>query len=106
MAARSGPEAGALAVAVLVPLGLYPLARAYGLGAGQLPSPLLNVALCEKALFRYPLAIAALERALSEHGEEMSAKDKKAASDARSAPSARVSLGVGKRPPSSRSSNA
>jgi formate hydrogenlyase subunit 3/multisubunit Na+/H+ antiporter MnhD subunit len=45
VAARSGPEAGALVVAVLVPLGLYPLARAYGLGAGQLPSPLLNVVL-------------------------------------------------------------
>jgi formate hydrogenlyase subunit 3/multisubunit Na+/H+ antiporter MnhD subunit len=45
VAARSRPEAGALAVAVLVPLGLYPLARAYGLGAGQLPSPLFNVVL-------------------------------------------------------------
>jgi formate hydrogenlyase subunit 3/multisubunit Na+/H+ antiporter MnhD subunit len=38
-------EAGALAVAVLAPVGLAPLARAYGLGAGQLPSPQLNLAL-------------------------------------------------------------
>jgi formate hydrogenlyase subunit 3/multisubunit Na+/H+ antiporter MnhD subunit len=38
-------EAGALAVALLVPLGFAPLVRTYGLGAGQLPAPQLNVAL-------------------------------------------------------------
>jgi hypothetical protein len=38
-------EAGALAVALLVPLGFTILARTYRLGAGQWPSPALNVAL-------------------------------------------------------------
>jgi hypothetical protein len=43
--ARRRLEAGALAVALLVPLGFAPLVRAYGLAAGQLPSPWLGVAL-------------------------------------------------------------
>jgi formate hydrogenlyase subunit 3/multisubunit Na+/H+ antiporter MnhD subunit len=38
-------EAGTLAVALLVPVGLAPLIRAYGLGAGQLPAPQLNLVL-------------------------------------------------------------
>jgi formate hydrogenlyase subunit 3/multisubunit Na+/H+ antiporter MnhD subunit len=38
-------EAGSLAVALLVPVGFSPLVRTYGLGAGQLPAPQLNVAL-------------------------------------------------------------
>lgn len=38
-------EAGTLAVALLVPVGFSPLVRTYGLGAGQLPSQQLNVAL-------------------------------------------------------------
>jgi hypothetical protein len=46
------------------------------------PNPLVNVALCEKALFHYPKAIAALETALARHGEAMDAGDKKAAEDA------------------------
>jgi hypothetical protein len=40
-------------------------------------SPLLNVALCHKALFRYPKALSTLERALAEHGDAMSDKDKR-----------------------------
>ena len=40
-------------------------------------SPLLNVALCHKALFRYPKALSTLERALAEHERAMSDKDKK-----------------------------
>ena len=45
--AWSGPrlEAGTLAVALLVPVGFSPLVRAYGLGAGVLPSQQLNAAL-------------------------------------------------------------
>lgn len=39
---RSRLEAGSLAVALLVPVGLVPLLRAYGLGAGQQPSVLLG----------------------------------------------------------------
>ena len=46
------------------------------------PSPLTNVALCHKAQFRYPKAIATLERALAAHGEGMSAADKKQVTDA------------------------
>lgn len=46
------------------------------------PNPLLNVALCEKALFRYPKAIAALEQALVKHAEAMDAADRQAAVDA------------------------
>jgi len=38
------PDSAALAVAVLVPLSLYPLARAYAIGAGEWPSAALNVA--------------------------------------------------------------
>lgn len=45
-------------------------------------SPLVNIALCEKALFRYPKAIARLEKALSEHGDTLTTADKKAAEDA------------------------
>jgi hypothetical protein len=37
--------AGVLAVALLVPLGFYPLVRAYGLGAGRWPNGGLNLAL-------------------------------------------------------------
>jgi hypothetical protein len=46
------------------------------------PNPLLNVALCDKELFRYPQAIAALETALARHGEAMEPDDKKASEDA------------------------
>ena len=35
------------------------------------PNPLLNIALCEKARFRYPRAIAALESALAKHASAM-----------------------------------
>lgn len=45
-------------------------------------NPLLDIALCEKALFHYPRAIAALETALARHGDAMDAADKKAAGDA------------------------
>ena len=45
-------------------------------------NPLLNVALCEKALFRYPRAIAALEKALALYGGAMDPGDKKASEDA------------------------
>ena len=37
-------EAGTLAIALIVPLGLHPLVRAYGMGAGQWPSIQANVA--------------------------------------------------------------
>jgi hypothetical protein len=43
--ARHTLEAGTLAVALLVPVGFSPLVRTYGLGAGQLPSQQLNLAL-------------------------------------------------------------
>jgi hypothetical protein len=46
------------------------------------PNPLLNIALCEKALFQYPRAIAALEQALGKHTEAMDASDRQAAVDA------------------------
>src|SRR5215469_878928 len=36
-------EAGTLAIAIIVPLGLYPLVRAYGMGAGEWPSIQANV---------------------------------------------------------------
>jgi hypothetical protein len=45
-------------------------------------SPLVNIALCEKALFRYPKAIAALERALAEHRIELDEGDQAAAQEA------------------------
>jgi hypothetical protein len=45
-------------------------------------SPLLNVALCYKSLFNYPKAIAALELALSKHGDTMDAPDRQAAEGA------------------------
>jgi formate hydrogenlyase subunit 3/multisubunit Na+/H+ antiporter MnhD subunit len=38
-------EAGALAVALLVPLGIYPLVRAYGMSAGQWPGGQLHLVL-------------------------------------------------------------
>src|SRR2546430_3131622 len=38
-------EAGTLAVALLVPIGLFPLVRAYGMGAGQLPSAQAGLAM-------------------------------------------------------------
>lgn len=46
------------------------------------PSPLVNIALAKKALFHYPAAMASLQLALDKHGDEMDAKDKKAATDA------------------------
>lgn len=42
-------------------------------------SPLINIALSQKALFRYPAAIATLEKALAEHDDTMTDKDKAAA---------------------------
>jgi hypothetical protein len=45
-------------------------------------NPLLNIALCEKALFHYPKAIAALSTALGKHGDTMDPADKKASEDA------------------------
>jgi tetratricopeptide (TPR) repeat protein len=45
-------------------------------------SPLLNVALAHKAMFAYPKAIAALEKALNAHGDSMDPADKKAAEEA------------------------
>ncbi len=45
-------------------------------------SPLLNLALCQKSLFQYPKAIAALERALEHHGDTMEAEDRTAAATA------------------------
>jgi formate hydrogenlyase subunit 3/multisubunit Na+/H+ antiporter MnhD subunit len=42
---RCAPESGSVVVALLLPLGIYPLARAYGMGAGQWPSPAVNLAL-------------------------------------------------------------
>src|SRR5262245_20858632 len=41
-------------------------------------SPLVNIALCQKALFRYPKAITTLEMAVSKHGETLSDADRKA----------------------------
>lgn len=46
------------------------------------PNPLVNIALCEKALFAYPKAIAVLESAIVKHGDVMSPADKQAAEDA------------------------
>lgn len=46
------------------------------------PNPLFNIALCEKALFHYPKAIAVLETALEKHGTTMTPADKQAAEDA------------------------
>jgi hypothetical protein len=45
-------------------------------------NPLLNIALCDKEMFHYPQAIAALEAALQKHGAGLDAADKKAAEDA------------------------
>lgn len=45
-------------------------------------SPLINVALCEKARFRYPKAIVALERALAEHPADLDEGDRSAAQEA------------------------
>lgn len=42
-------------------------------------SPLVNIALCRKALFAYPKAIRALESALERHSDTMDENDKKAA---------------------------
>ncbi|WP_437975041.1 tetratricopeptide repeat protein [Sorangium sp. So ce295] len=42
-------------------------------------SPLFNIALAEKALFNYPRAIAALERALAQHRDTMDEGDEKTA---------------------------
>lgn len=46
------------------------------------PNPLVNIALCDKEMFHYPQAIAALEAALTKHGEAMDAADRRAAEDA------------------------
>jgi hypothetical protein len=45
-------------------------------------NPLVDIALCDKEMFRYPQAIAALVKALGRHGDTMDATDKKAAEDA------------------------
>ncbi|WP_437305533.1 hypothetical protein [Sorangium sp. So ce388] len=45
-------------------------------------SPLFNIALAEKALFNYPRAIAALERALAQHRDTMDEGDEKTARSA------------------------
>jgi hypothetical protein len=45
------------------------------------PSSLQNIALCQKALFRYADAIATLERMLREHAGTVSAEDTKAAKE-------------------------
>ncbi|WP_104985801.1 tetratricopeptide repeat protein [Sorangium cellulosum] len=45
-------------------------------------SPLFNIALAEKALFNYPKAIAALERALAHHRDTMDEADEKTARSA------------------------
>lgn len=45
-------------------------------------SPLLNIALCQKSLFNYPKAVAALERALAKHADTMDAEDRRAAESA------------------------
>jgi hypothetical protein len=41
--------------------------------------PLLDMALCDRAMFRYPQAIAALERALRDHGATLDEGERKAA---------------------------
>jgi hypothetical protein len=46
------------------------------------PNPLVNIALCEKALFRYPKAIVALETALERYAAVMDPGDKTAATEA------------------------
>ncbi|WP_437966679.1 hypothetical protein WMF04_44970 [Sorangium sp. So ce260] len=45
-------------------------------------SPLFNIALAEKALFNYPRAIAALERALAQHRDTMDEGDERTARSA------------------------
>jgi hypothetical protein len=45
-------------------------------------SPLVNLALCHKSLFKYPKAIAALEKALTLHHDTMEAEDRAAAETA------------------------
>jgi hypothetical protein len=40
-------------------------------------NPLLNIALCQKELFQYPKAVATLERAVRDHGDGMTDRDKK-----------------------------
>jgi hypothetical protein len=42
-------------------------------------SPLINISLCQRALFRYPRAITALELALSKHRDSLEAADEAAA---------------------------
>ena len=63
----------------------YPAAIAEFQAAYQLKpkaSPLINVALCYKAQFKYPKAIETLEEALSKHADTLDEADKKAAEDA------------------------
>ncbi len=45
-------------------------------------NPLLDIALCDKEMFRYPQAIQALKDALARHGATMAPSDKKGAEDA------------------------
>jgi hypothetical protein len=45
-------------------------------------TPLVNIALCHKAVFNYPKAIQALEQALRDHPNTMDPQDKRAAEDA------------------------
>jgi hypothetical protein len=45
-------------------------------------NPLVNIALCDKEMFRYPQAIAALQEAIEKHGSSMDQGDLKAAVDA------------------------
>ena len=47
--------------------------------AGPRATPLLDVALCERAMFRYPQAIAALERALRDHASTLEESDRRSA---------------------------
>jgi hypothetical protein len=45
-------------------------------------APLMNIALCQKAQFRYPRAVATLKRALADHADTLDAADAKAAREA------------------------
>ena len=45
-------------------------------------NPLVNIALCDKEMFRYPQAIQALKEALAKHGGAMVPADKQAAEEA------------------------
>lgn len=62
------------------PAAIAEFSAAYDARPG--PNPLVNIALCEKELYRYHRAIAALETALAKHGAAMSPGDRKASEDA------------------------